>query len=409
MKKRVFPRIQVSLTSHTAVILLLGMFILVLSVGSSFADVTSVGPITYINLITGRRAEDINNTLVTHGVGGTDLGITIYNPANKRLHYFFGDTTGNGIWWSPSMSFSRIITDVTNPDDPTRQRAFEGYFNDWHDAGGNATQLWNWYVKKGWGDCYLDHPADGYEVSQIPTTAWIANGNMYLWYESVHCWNWNNEASYWETNGSWIAYSSDNGVNWSKGPQVSPGDGRRSQAAAVNATDGYTYFFLTYPGRIGKDRSAPHPVYLARTPKSTVLDKTTWQFWNSPGAWVTLSAWSNPLAVLEGQIGELSVIRNTALNCYLAMYKEFMSNRLRLAQAPTPTGPWSGFDLDIQSVTGNPYNPIGVNGFTGEYGGFITKDFVDIAPDSSWVDLYFTLSESQPRYNVHLLKVRLYN
>src|SRR5690606_30288639 len=214
------------------------------------------------------------------------------------------------------------------------------------------------------------------EMTVIPTAGVSVGGRQYMAYMSVRHWG---VPGSWDTNYAAIAYSDDNGENWttSGGPVWNnPSGTNKFQMVAFVRDGGYVYMFGTPNGRTGA-------AYLARVAEASVLTKTAYEYW-------TGSSWSSTesaaTAIIAAPVAELSVQKNAYTGKWLLTYMQGADIVLRSATAPTST--WS-FAQVIASDADYP----------GLYGGFMH-------PWSSGSELYFALSQWDP-YNVYLLKVGL--
>lgn len=349
----------------------------------------------YINLITGYHNQCINeDSCEDYLVWGTDLGIPFYHPQTDRIYYVYGDSYSDIYkrdWRTPIMSWSEQMTN-------NMASVRSGYFDDWLNDGTMAKQLWT-------------------ETTHIPTTAWSMNGRMYIWSMAVNFWGGPGE---WNTASSWLMYSENNGVSWTKMPyKVADANERTAMAAAWTGDPNWIYFYVSYPGRLGHDPSGTHPVYLMRVPKNTfpTFDiETEGYFLNGyypEVEWVSKGNWNHPTVIFSGNIGELSVTRFSSIdNYFIAMYQDYTdsvpgNSRFTIAQSKNPYGPWSvSGTFDLAAVP-NPYG----SGFVNSYGGFMCNEISNQNTPGS-VDVYFTISEwgvdFGDRYNIHLLKIRLH-
>ena len=205
----------------------------------------------------------------------------------------------------------------------------------------------------------IDQPG---EVTIIPTAGISVNGVQYLRYMSVAHWG---RPGSWTTNYSGMAYSTDNGENWSVVPEMArritdAGDAgrapRRRRLLAsrpdefVLKKDGedHLYEYLTPSGRQGAaivarvplaDSPSAHELSAETTPLEGVLDPTAYEYWDGDSqAWVTDIDDATP--VLPSPASELSTMWNEHLGKYTAMYsRSFDSVVMRTADEPQ--GPWS--------------------------------------------------------------------
>ncbi|WP_084959241.1 DUF4185 domain-containing protein [Thermoactinospora rubra] len=296
-------------------------------------------------------------------VRATDLGIMWDNGSGEILAAF-GDTFDDG-WAPPGANGgdwrSQVLLRSTDRD-LADGMSFSSAATD---TPGHAKEL------------IPSRKVDNDEITVIPTAGVSVGGRQYLAYMSVRHWG---PPGQWDTNYSGIAYSDDNGQNWTTagGPRWdNPSGDNHFQMAAFVRRGGYVYMFGTPSGRNGS-------AYLARVPEGSVLVKSAYQYW-------TGSAWqSGPdtlaAPVVPAPVSELSVQFNAYTGRWLMTYLQ--GSDVVLRSAASPTGPWSG-----------PAVVASFADFPGLYGGFMH-------PWSSGPDLYLALSEWTP-YNVYLIKITL--
>ena len=216
----------------------------------------------------------------------------------------------------------------------------------------------------------------------IPTAAISVPGagaggatRQYINFMSVRSWD---TPGRWTTNYSAIAYSDDNGQNWTVVPSssVRPAAAGRStmpfvsgnenfqQAAYVKGavvdangvpvkdpvtgqpkTDGYIYAYGTPAGRGGT-------AYLSRVKEGEILDQTKYEYWNG-SAWVANRP-SAATPILPGTttgfwifkrttyptVGEMSVQYNAYEKKYIMLYAD-QNDNVVMRKADQPQGPWS--------------------------------------------------------------------
>ncbi|MFI6389841.1 DUF4185 domain-containing protein [Nonomuraea sp. NPDC050540] len=298
-------------------------------------------------------------------VNATDLGIMWDNGAGEVLAAF-GDTFGDG-WAPPGANGgdwrSQVLLRSVDRD-LADGMTFSGAATD---RAGHAKEL------------IPSRKVDGDEITVIPTAGVSVGTRQYMGYMSVRHWG---QPGQWDTNYAGIAYSDDNGQNWTATTPGTPrwdnpGGGNHFQMAAMVRRDGYIHLFATPNGRSGA-------AYLARVPEQQILDKAAYQYW-------TGSRWQqgqDTLAapVVNAPVAELSVRFNAYTGKWLMTYLQGGDVVLRSAAAPT--GPWSAPAV-VASSADHP----------GLYGGFMH-------PWSQGPDLYLTLSEWTP-YNVYLIRITL--
>lgn len=318
----------------------------------------------------------INDTEAV-GVAGTDLGSML--TVDDRTYFFFGDTFGlrdpdayggeGGMWRSNVMAWS---TD----DDPSDGITFGGWAED---AIGLAAAL-----------VEGDHgPGDGSgEVTKIPTHAFAIGDAMYLAYMSVSHWG---DAGMWDAGYSGLAKSIDQGQTWTQVEGVRwPGDSNFIQFATVQVREGgtdYVYIWAIPAGRFGG-------VALMRVPATTdaVEDAGAYSYFTGTDASGS-PKWSAQMddaaIVLDGTIGEMSVMYSNYLERWLMTYSNSGSAYMR--EGLTPWGPW-----------GDPLEMVSGTEYPGLYAPYMNPRYV--SDDGRTV--YFDLSQWGP-YNVFWFSVHL--
>ena len=209
------------------------------------------------------------------GVGGTDLGIPVRQP-NGKIAYIFGDTfeqntVGGPGWRSPVLLRSE-------PGNLAKGISFTSA------AGGT-------YAKQ-----ILSYSHSSAEYSTwLPSDAITIGSRMYLHYmvnQGLGNVRW-----------SQIAYSDDNGENWTLSGARWEGNENwnlRQLWTWERGDDGYVYTLSTSFTR-------NDPIILHRVPENKLLDKTAYEPWGyKDGQW----AWGNPATpVLGGKFGEMCLRR----------------------------------------------------------------------------------------------------
>jgi hypothetical protein len=316
----------------------------------------------------------INQTDTKYGFKATDLGISWENNAGQILTAF-GDSYGPG-WTGPGAG----VGDPATLDwrcnalaHSTDHNLADGMtFSDMvTDRPGHAKQLL---------PCAKNGNDDGGEVTVIPTAGVSVGSRNYMSYMSVRHWG---SGGAWETNYAGVAYSDDNGQNWTQ-PSTAhwPNNSAATDPFQMNAyvhRDGFVYMFGTPSGRLGD-------VHFARVPENSVLTPAAYQYWTGT-AWKT-GPDTQAVPVVTGPTAELSVQYNEFTHTWLMMYLIDSRGLIVLREAPSPTGPWSGARTVVSSVN-----------YPALYGGFMH-------PWSSGPDLYFTMSQWNP-YNVYLMHTTL--
>lgn len=286
------------------------------------ADVSDV---TQIAQLTG---PDAMNDTETAAVAGTDLG----SMANlgDRTYFLFGDTFGErdpdsiggqgGIWRSNVAAW-------TTDGDPTDGITFD----EWAPAD-----------DIGWAEALVEgehEPNDGEgEVTKIPTHGFAIGETLYISYMSVSFWG---EPGAWDANYAGLAKSTDKGETWAAldAPRW-PADSNFIQVAPVIVSDGgeeYVYFWTIPSGRFGG-------VALMRVPatEAAVEDLDSYSYFagtDNDGKPVWSSEMEDAVLVVEGTIGELSVMFSDYLDRWLMTYSDDGNAYIR--EGITPWGPWN--------------------------------------------------------------------
>jgi hypothetical protein len=330
---------------------------------------------TRIGWVTG--ANSLNDTVNRFGIAGTDVavmwdnGITADNPATtiveqRQVLIAFGDTFSGpgmtGTWRMNTLfrSADRVLSDglyVPN-----------GITNDPGAYSGSPMTYPN-FSREIIGNY---HYGIGPEVTMIPTAGISVPGagvngatRQYINFMAVRSWD---SPGRWTTNYSAIAYSDDNGQNWTVVPASSvrtAAAGRatvpfisgnqnfqqgayvKPPAGSADAAAGWVYSYGTPSGRAGT-------VYLSRVNQNDILDQTKYQYWNG-STWVANKP-SAATPILPGttsggflgffktttypSVSEMSVQYNPYLKQYVMLYAD-QNNNVVMRTSPTPQGTWS--------------------------------------------------------------------
>ena len=361
------------------------------------------------------------------GIYGTDVGIMWDNGMtgdNHQVLMIFGDTFNaasmRGVWRSNVL--------LRTADPITRVFASGSTTNPFAGSPLSSAGMSKQVIA---GSARYLGPF-GSEVTIIPTAAISVpydnqyGARQYVNFMSVRSWDFGGA---WTTNYSAIAYSDDNGQNWTVAPQTvraaswlrssTPfiyGNQNFQQGAFVkppadSADAGYVYSFGTPSGRMGS-------AYVARVNEADILDLTKYEYWDGdtwvgdkPGAAVPIlpATSSNQYAggILgqlglffggwvaglfgvggpSGHVSEMSVQYNTYLNKYVAMYSNGVGSVV-IRTADSPEGTWSAGTTLVTSL---------------QYPGLYAP-MMD--PLSTGQDIYWNLSVWGD-YNVQLMKTTL--
>lgn len=312
--------------------------------------------------------EAMNDT-ASVSVAGTDLG-SMVNVGDKTF-FFFGDTFGerdpNSIGGQGEFWRSNVAAWTTD-DDPSDGIALDEWVTD--DIGLAAALIEG------------EHDANGAEgeVTKIPTYGFAIGEAIYVSYMSVRHWG---DPGAWDANYSALIVSRDDGASWESVEGVQwPGDSNFIQFATAQVSDGgveYVYLWSIPAGRFGG-------VQLMRVPatEQSVEDLAAYEYF--AGAEGASSHWSSNIedaeTIVEGTIGELSVMWSTYLERWVMTYSDAGSAYIR--EGITPWGPWGE---PIELVSGTEY--------PGLYSPYLNPRYVTDGGRT----IYFTLSLWGP-YNV---------
>ncbi|MFI6100259.1 DUF4185 domain-containing protein [Lentzea sp. NPDC051213] len=338
-----------------------GAAVLVLALAAPVPATAASGRAEFVGLVAGQGAGDINQTRDRFAVHATDLGV-MWRDSRGRTAIAFGDTYGAG-WGGNGAGPETADWRFNVLAHSTDQNLADGLRIDSMvtDRPGHAKQLLG-------GDPDVD------EVTVIPTAAISVGSRDYLHYMSVRSWG---PAGTWVTNFAGLAYSDDGGVTWTKSVRLAnSGTTAKFQLGAFVRQGEHVYLFGTPNGRLGN-------AFVARVRSAQVLDLGAYEYW-------TASGWSpvgDPIPVMSGQVGELSVQYNSFLGRWVAMHLDEGRAAIVLRTAPTPTGPWSGGQVVAHA-----------NDHPGLYGAYLHPD--------NHRDLYFAMSRWDP-YHVELMRLPL--
>lgn len=293
-----------------------------------------VSILTEIAQLTG---PDAMNDTAAVSVAGTDLGSM--TNVGDRTFFFFGDTFGErdpesiggqGEFWRSNVAA------WTTDDDPSDGIDFDGWVTD--EIGLAAPLIEG------------DHDANGAggEVTKIPTHGFAIGETIYVSYMSVRFWG---DPGAWDANHARLIVSRDGGENWSPVEGLEwPGDSNFVQIAPAQVADDgadYVYFWSIPAGRFGG-------VQLMRVPatEAAVEDQADYSYF--AGVVDGTPKWSSEMAdaetVVDGTIGELSVMWSTYLERWIMTYSDAGNAYIR--EGVTPWGPWGDA---IELVSGADY------------------------------------------------------
>ncbi|REE69589.1 uncharacterized protein DUF4185 [Paenibacillus taihuensis] len=314
----------------------------------------------------GETIPNPNQTASNYQVEGTDLGI-MWDKGGGEIFALFGDTFGPG-WSGNGGGGSGWRSNVLAKSSDTNLADGLTFSTMIQDTPGHAKEL------------LASKKIDNDEMTVIPTAGVTIGTRHYIHYMSVRHWG---NAGQWITNYSGLAYSDDNGQNWTKSSTAkwmnNASYSDNFQMGAFVKDGGFVYMYSTPNGRFGN-------VYLSRVPQNNMLNIGDWRYWDGNG-WVADRGLASPVAV--GSAGELSVVYNTFYNRFIMTYLNEDRQAVVMRDAGSLTGPWSGEKILAKGAD-----------FPGLYNAFIHP----WSTNSS--DMYFVMSQWTP-YNTFLMKATL--
>ena len=195
---------------------------------------------------------------------------------------------------------------------------------------------------------------------------------QYVSFMSVKRWG---AAGRWSTNYSAIAYSTDNGENFTvargsvRNNSFFGGNKNFQQSAFVEGDDGYIYMYGTPNGRQGA-------AYLARVAPEDILNTSKYEYYKAartgwfgttPASWQSSASSASAIIGKSGgffgrfdpgyTVSEMSVQYNEYLQKYVVMYGDQFNN-IVIRTADTPEGEWSDPTVLIKQQNGGIYAPM---------------------------------------------------
>lgn len=328
----------------------------------AIAEITNVDQIMQV---TGAESPNQTDQYMVHG---TDLGSMFEH--NGALYLLFGDTfgprpvghTGGGgsLWRSNTMAY-------TTDRDPSDGLMIDGMIVN---SAGSAQDL-------------IRSPHSGGEVTKIPTHGISVGGTIYVFFMSVAHWG---EPGQWICNYSGVAKSTDDGQTFEVIEDLQwPGDSGFIQVSIVDIDD-VLYFWTIPAGRFGN-------AYLMRVPQERTEELEAYEYFSgmrrSGAVWSSAIEDAHP--IVEGPVGELSVMWNEYAGRWVMTYLNEKSHAIELREATEPWGPWS-LPLRVASATRYP----------ALYGAYMHPSLTE---DNGRV-FYFTMSQWLP-YNVFLMRAEV--
>ncbi|TFV84803.1 DUF4185 domain-containing protein [Microbacterium sp. dk485] len=320
-------------------------------------------PVTVVEKLTGPDAP--NNTWGRWDIKATDLGV-MWDGGDGRILTAFGDTFGNG--WvgpgggsGPNGNWRSNVLVRSSDRDLSDGMLFE-----------SAPQSPQGIAK----ELIPSKKVSGDEMTTIPTAGISVGDRQYMGFMSVRQWG---EPGYWDTNYAGIAYSDDDGENWtvSSTKWENDADGTNPfQMQAYVKKGGDVYVFGTPNGRQGA-------VHVAKVSPRKILDKGSYRYWDGR-RWSKSEADAAP--VVPAPASELSVHYDSFSKRFLLM--TLSGEDIVLRTAKNPEGPWT----DPQVVASSSDYP-------GLYGGYFH-------PWSADGVMYFAMSQWSP-YNTYLMRMQI--
>lgn len=326
------------------------------------------------------------NTLKRFNVYGTDVGVMwdngmVDDPSTpdideRQILIAVGDTFGG-----PGMTGRHIYNTLFRSSDRDL-------------SDGMTIPDGEWYNGNMFGGAPLDKPDQARPIINRPSwlpgsvtlipTAGVSLPTevtedtpfgtiQYVSFMSVTRWG---QAGRWSTNYSGIAYSTDNGENFTVAPSsvrynsFFSGNRNFQQSAFVKGDDGYVYMYGTPNGRQGA-------AYLARVAPKDILNASKYEYYkkassgwfgSSPARWVagSPSSASSIIGKSGGLFGftkpgytvsEMSVQYNEYLKKYIVLYGD-QSNNIVMRTSDSPEGGWSDATVLMRQQTGGIYAPM---------------------------------------------------
>lgn len=286
------------------------------------------------------------------GIGGTDLGMSAWLP-NGEIAHVFGDS-----FEEPGL-----------PDRSPGWRGLTLLRSGVIDPGVFISAAGGKYAKE---LLEYEHQAPyAGEVTRIPNDIFVIGKRVWLSYFSVNNW----EHGTWETNYARLAYSDDNGENWTDSNCVWQNNKNHTDTYQMQSwvVDGeVAYLFSTSNGRHLFDG-----LHVSRVDVRKITDRSAYQTWGFKRTlwwwpWTGTWGWNNPITpVITGIICEPSVrkIENMYVFSTLDLFRRAIVTRI----ADAPDLPWTAPKIQVSS---NDYPSI--------YGGFIGADST---LDQLWLDI----------------------
>ncbi|NLB85336.1 MAG: DUF4185 domain-containing protein [Acholeplasmataceae bacterium] len=347
-----------------------------------------------MGLITGDDSP--NKTGENWNVGGTDLGIPIYDEANQKMFLAFGDTYSGadqlGNWRSNVMA---VTTDLDASDGIT----IDSFLNN------------NRPVAK---EFIPSRKVDNLEITTIPTGGIVIGDSIYVHYMSVRVWKGSGE---WDINYNGVVKSVDGGETWTRVNNLTWAESNEDyvqtvtgmdgvelnkriapnllQVFPIKSADGYIYIYGIPGGRSGGAK-------LGRVLVDNYEDFFEYEYFNGydknkdP---IFIKGTAGLEAILENDssyivpptVAEISVMYNGYLKKWMILYKTNSVGRLIFRISDNPWGAWSDEEL-ITTAKDLP-------------GGFYGEFMHEAYSEKNGKIIYIIISQWKPIYNSRLMRL----
>jgi hypothetical protein len=277
---------------------------------------------------------------------------------------------------------------------------------------GTPPSLTGTYVAGDVGYNYAGSP-----YTDKPTGMFCVNGDIYLAFQNL------NEDTFNDAPAASIIESTDHGLSWSANPS-SPMFGTPSDPSGPQAYLFTTIFFLDYGQNnanaidnyvyvYGLDNNwrFQTALYLARVPKTSILNRSTWQFFTGmDGSEPTWSSnITSKVAVMTDQrelyatmfgtdcqtdqtvVSQGGVTYDKPLNRYL--FASWSCATHELYEAPQPWGPWS-------HIASKDFGPLRLTENRGQYGTNIPSKFISADGTSMYLQSNVCCSGNSYTYSL---------
>jgi len=354
----------------------------------------------YVQMVCRLTGEDsLNHTFTRYGFGrnnredydiliGTDLGIPVYDAANDKMLFFFGDTVDVGLWASNAVAFS---TDFD---------ASDGILFD-----SMRTERCSHKVApliQGKHDPDIADGVDGKtrddrrEVTKIPTGGIAIGHTIYMHFMSIRTWN-----PGWQVNYNSVIKSTNGGRTW-----------RLVPCLRWNQDDAYN-FGQIFPV---EDKENPEMVYiygipggrsggvkLGRVLKANYEKMDQYEYYNGlddKGEPIWVKGRAGLQAIKDNDdayifqndrfgTGEVSVMYNPYLGKWMIGY---LKNGYALVYR-TADNPWGNWSSEITLATNDDYYKI--------YGVFMHEKLMK----DNGKTVYFMMSQFDLLYDAYVMEV----